>query len=233
MRRWAANYARLSPRCRARVTGATQPGGRSGMTGRGMARDGAQGCCRCRGDMRRRACLVLRSNSRAPGSCGMRLGPPFCVRGMPARSAMCRAASAPQHLPPCALPACPLPPLPAAVENDDVASAFSLQDLLFLHSLCGVPLVFDFHHHRVRRAGQGPAGPPLHKPARRTALLCPPPPLPTPLPTPRRAPQFCPGELSERDALLAAVQTWPRGVRPVVHWSESQARGTCVGAAQS
>lgn len=36
-----------------------------------------------------------------------------------------------------------------AVENDDVASAFSLQDLLFLHSLCGVPLVFDFHHHKV------------------------------------------------------------------------------------
>lgn len=68
------------------------------------------------------------------------------------------------------------------VENDDVASAFSLQDLLFLHSLCSVPLVFDFHHHK-----------------------------------------FCPGELSERDALLAAVQTWPRGVRPVVHWSESQA----------
>lgn len=68
------------------------------------------------------------------------------------------------------------------VENDDVASAFSLQDLLFLHSLCGVPLVFDFHHHR-----------------------------------------FCPGELSEREALLAAVKTWPRGVRPVVHWSESQA----------
>ncbi|KAL4440141.1 hypothetical protein ABPG75_003142 [Micractinium tetrahymenae] len=68
------------------------------------------------------------------------------------------------------------------VENDDVASAFSLQDLLFLHSLCGVPLVFDFHHHK-----------------------------------------FCPGELSEREALLAAVKTWPQGVRPVVHWSESQA----------
>lgn len=28
--------------------------------------------------------------------------------------------------------------------------------------------------------------------------------------------------LSERDSLLAAVSTWPKGVRPVVHWSESQ-----------
>lgn len=35
--------------------------------------------------------------------------------------------------------------------------------------------------------------------------------------------QFCPGELSEREALLAAVKTWPQGIRPVVHWSESQA----------
>ncbi|EFN52893.1 hypothetical protein CHLNCDRAFT_138423 [Chlorella variabilis] len=67
------------------------------------------------------------------------------------------------------------------VENDDVASAFSLDDLLFLHKLCGVPLVFDFHHHK-----------------------------------------FCPGSLTEKEALEAAVMTWPAGVRPIVHWSESQ-----------
>jgi UV DNA damage repair endonuclease len=40
--------------------------------------------------------------------------------------------------------------LARAVENDDIASAFSLEDLLYLNKLCGVPLVFDFHHHKVR-----------------------------------------------------------------------------------
>ncbi|KAL4853397.1 UV-damage endonuclease [Chlorella vulgaris] len=67
------------------------------------------------------------------------------------------------------------------IENDDVASAFSLEDLLFLHELTKCPLVFDFHHHR-----------------------------------------FCPGSLSEKEALEAAMKTWPAGIRPVVHWSESQ-----------
>ncbi|PRW39126.1 UV damage repair endonuclease [Chlorella sorokiniana] len=68
------------------------------------------------------------------------------------------------------------------VENDDRPGSFSLQDLLFLHELCGVPLVFDFHHHK-----------------------------------------FCTGGLSERDAFEAAIRTWPEGVRPVCHWSDSQA----------
>ena len=69
------------------------------------------------------------------------------------------------------------------VENDDIATSFSLEDLLTLHRLCGgtLSLVFDFHHHR-----------------------------------------FCPGNFSEEEALRAAVATWPVGVRPVVHWSESQ-----------
>ncbi len=34
--------------------------------------------------------------------------------------------------------------------------------------------------------------------------------------------KFCPGGLTEKQALLAALATWPPGVRPVVHWSESQ-----------
>lgn len=34
--------------------------------------------------------------------------------------------------------------------------------------------------------------------------------------------QFCPGSLTEKEALEAAVMTWPAGVRPIVHWSESQ-----------
>lgn len=34
--------------------------------------------------------------------------------------------------------------------------------------------------------------------------------------------KFCPGDFNEKGALYAAVATWPRGIRPVVHWSESQ-----------
>ncbi len=30
------------------------------------------------------------------------------------------------------------------------------------------------------------------------------------------------GGLSEEDAFRMAIATWPRGIRPVVHWSESQ-----------
>ncbi len=37
-----------------------------------------------------------------------------------------------------------------------------------------------------------------------------------------RNPAPCAGGLSEKEAFLAAVNTWPEGVRPVVHWSESQ-----------
>lgn len=70
------------------------------------------------------------------------------------------------------------------MENDDVASAFSVEDLLYLHSLTGCPLVYDFHHHK-----------------------------------------FCPGTFSDKQALEAAMRTWPAGVRPVVHWSESQVGG--------
>ena len=34
--------------------------------------------------------------------------------------------------------------------------------------------------------------------------------------------KFCPGDFNEKGALYAAVATWPKGIRPVVHWSESQ-----------
>lgn len=30
------------------------------------------------------------------------------------------------------------------------------------------------------------------------------------------------GDWSEQEAFFKAVETWPKGVRPVVHWSESQ-----------
>ena len=34
--------------------------------------------------------------------------------------------------------------------------------------------------------------------------------------------KFCPGDLTEKEAVYAAIATWPAGIRPVVHWSESQ-----------
>ncbi len=34
--------------------------------------------------------------------------------------------------------------------------------------------------------------------------------------------KFCPGTWTTKEAVHAAIATWPEGVRPVVHWSESQ-----------
>jgi UV DNA damage endonuclease len=34
--------------------------------------------------------------------------------------------------------------------------------------------------------------------------------------------KFCPGVLSEDEALEVAASTWPRGITPVVHYSESK-----------
>ncbi|KAF5843403.1 UV-endonuclease UvdE-domain-containing protein [Dunaliella salina] len=67
------------------------------------------------------------------------------------------------------------------VENDDRAAMYSVRDLLKLHDMCGIPIVFDFHHHK-----------------------------------------FCTGGMSEEEAFLAAIATWPAGVRPVCHWSEAR-----------
>jgi UV DNA damage endonuclease len=33
--------------------------------------------------------------------------------------------------------------------------------------------------------------------------------------------KFCPGTLSHKEAFELALTTWPPGVRPIVHWSES------------
>ena len=35
--------------------------------------------------------------------------------------------------------------------------------------------------------------------------------------------KFCTGDMTERDALALAVSTWPQGITPVVHYSESKA----------
>lgn len=32
----------------------------------------------------------------------------------------------------------------------------------------------------------------------------------------------CVGDWAEKEAFLAALETWPKDVRPAVHWSESQ-----------
>jgi len=41
------------------------------------------------------------------------------------------------------------------VENDDRPNLFSVIDLMHLHEMCGVPIVFDFHHHRFCDGGIG------------------------------------------------------------------------------
>lgn len=66
------------------------------------------------------------------------------------------------------------------VENDDKASMYSVKDLMYIHKQIGIPIVFDYHHHK-----------------------------------------FCTGDLSEKEALEMAMSTWPEGIKPVVHYSES------------
>ncbi len=34
--------------------------------------------------------------------------------------------------------------------------------------------------------------------------------------------EFCTGGLSEQEAFLAAIETWPQGITPVVHFSSSR-----------
>ena len=68
------------------------------------------------------------------------------------------------------------------VENDDKASMYSVKDLMNIHERIGIPIVFDYHHHK-----------------------------------------FCTGDLSEQEALELAMSTWPEGITPVVHYSESKA----------
>ena len=67
------------------------------------------------------------------------------------------------------------------VENDDKASMYSVKDLMFIHERVGIPIVFDYHHHKFNTGG-----------------------------------------LSEKDALELAISTWPKGVKPIVHYSESK-----------
>ena len=67
------------------------------------------------------------------------------------------------------------------VENDDKSSMYSVKDLMYIHERIGIPIVFDYHHHK-----------------------------------------FCTGDLSEQEALELALSTWPKGITPIVHYSESK-----------
>ena len=70
------------------------------------------------------------------------------------------------------------------LENDDKQSMYSVKELYNgIHNIIGVPIVFDYHHHR-----------------------------------------FCDGGLSEQEALELAISTWPKGIKPVVHYSESRSK---------
>ena len=68
------------------------------------------------------------------------------------------------------------------VENDDKASMYSVKDLMYIHERIGIPIVFDYHHHKFNTGG-----------------------------------------LSEEEALKLAMSTWPDGIKPAVHYSESKA----------
>ena len=68
------------------------------------------------------------------------------------------------------------------VENDDKLSMYSVKELYNgVYKRIGVPIVFDYHHHR-----------------------------------------FCDGGLSEQEALELAISTWPKGITPATHYSESR-----------
>ncbi len=68
------------------------------------------------------------------------------------------------------------------VEQDDIPSAYSIDDLMYLHKKIGIPLCFDYHHQRL-----------------------------------------CKGKMTDEEAFHAAIKTWPKEIKPIVHYSESQA----------
>lgn len=39
------------------------------------------------------------------------------------------------------------------VENDDKASMYSVSDLMYIHERIGIPIVFDYHHHKFNTGG--------------------------------------------------------------------------------
>ena len=39
------------------------------------------------------------------------------------------------------------------IENDDKASMYSVKDLMYIHERIGIPIVFDYHHHKFNTGG--------------------------------------------------------------------------------
>jgi UV DNA damage endonuclease len=68
------------------------------------------------------------------------------------------------------------------IENDDKESLYTVQDLMHLHNLIRIPIVFDYHHHSCQK-----------------------------------------DPMSQEDAVRLAATTWPKDIKPVVHYSESKA----------
>jgi UV DNA damage endonuclease len=69
-----------------------------------------------------------------------------------------------------------------SLENDDKESLYTVKDLMFIYERIGVPIVFDYHHHKCQK-----------------------------------------DPMSEELALKLAASTWPKDIKPVVHYSESKA----------
>src|SRR5262245_40165312 len=75
-----------------------------------------------------------------------------------------------------------------AVEHDE--DCFSLADLLRLHQMIGVPIVFDVLHHQLNN----------------------------------------PQRIRAHTALALALATWPRGVRPKIHYSTQRTEAHMLAA---
>ena len=69
-----------------------------------------------------------------------------------------------------------------SLENDDKESLYTVKDLMYVHERIGIPIVFDYHHHKCQK-----------------------------------------DPMSEEQALKLAFSTWPKDIKPVVHYSESKA----------
>ena len=204
MRRWADNYALLSPACRARLTGAAVvrlPLGRAlgeQSSGVGGAADSSA------------AALALSCSQRLPAiRARTHVSPPRppCSGERRRRHRLFRArpAAAARHVR--RADRIRFPPLEGKRRG-----LLLLLPCPCLHSCPG----------NLSKRGALLAVPASSRAAAATRLPYPFACLTSLHPTPITLLQFCPGDQTEREALMAAVATWPPGVRPKVHWSESQ-----------
>jgi UV DNA damage endonuclease len=67
------------------------------------------------------------------------------------------------------------------IENDDKKSQYTVKDLMYLHEMAKIPIVFDTFHYICQE-----------------------------------------DPMSQEEAFKLAVSTWPKGIKPVIHYSESK-----------